>query len=134
MQKLMAGPIVVLALLAALASPASAQKPPKVEASVTFPEVNPCTGEPQMVTLSWVITVHKNQNNSVATFKTTVETTDGFSGRGTETEVFTGDKRINSLNIRTTNGDQVAMVKGQRRIDLATGEVTNNFRSYCVRG
>ncbi|RZV48771.1 MAG: hypothetical protein EX269_00315 [Acidimicrobiales bacterium] len=126
--------ITTLALIFALAAPAGAEKPPKVQASATFPDVNACTGEDELITLSWTITVHENRRNSVATFKTVVETTSGFYGTGTETQVITGEKQLNTFNIRITNGEQVATVKGHRRIDLAAGEiVTNNFRSTCVR-
>ena len=135
MRKIIAGLVVAFAMLVALAPPASAEKPPQIQASATVPDVNACTGENELITLNWTITVHENRRNTVLTFDTTVTTSLGFYGTGTETQVTTADKMLNTLNIRTTNGEQVVMVKGHRHIDLTTGEVvSNSFRTICIRG
>ena len=134
MQKFTVALFTTLAVLAALTVHAGAAPPEQIQASATFPDINPCTGESELITLNWTITLHQNRQNNVATFKTVVETSSGFYGTGTETQVRTGDKLLNTMNVRITNGDQVAMVKGHRMIDLTSGEVVMaNQRSRCIR-
>ena len=125
--------LAVFLLITALALPAAADAPTEVEADVTFPAVNACTGEIHIVTLSAHISIHQHNNNSVATIDTTTETSDGGHGFGTETEVVTKKSQINTLNIRVSNGDWIYVVKGHRTIDLAAGEVTfNSLRNSCI--
>ena len=135
MPRLIASLVATIAILVALSPQASATKPEQIQASATFSDVNACTGEDELITLNWTITVHENRRNTVLKFDTTVTTSLGFFGKGTETQVTTTDKMLNTLNIRTTNGKQVVMVKGHRNIDLSTGEVVSDtFRTRCVRG
>lgn len=128
--------VVVASLFVGLVvGPAWADRPAEVTAAVTFGDINPCTSDDHQVTLSWNIRVHHHANNEVATFKTTVTTSDGGFGRGVETQVVNGTTASNALNIRVSyaNG-QWFTVKGHRKVDLDTGEVTmNTFRARCGR-
>lgn len=127
---------VVVGLLSGLmALPAAAVQPVEFEAGVTFPDVNPCSGEPHDVTLSWDVALRDNNGATVLTFDTTVTTNDGWSGFGRETEVVNKNRQINSLSIRVGDGNgSFYMVKGQRRIDVSTGDVTvESLRVDCVR-
>ena len=118
-------------------APASAAVPEHVTNQVTFPGLNACTGEVELVTIHWDIWIHDDGNGArVLTIKSSVTTSTGWSGGGTETEVATGnDVLINNLSIKTSDGeDGLIMLRGHRKIDLTTGEVVvDDFRMSCRR-
>jgi hypothetical protein len=139
MMKRLIGSVVAVAalVLSVLAAPASAAVPEYVTNQVTHPGVNACTGEFELVTISWDIWIHDDGNGArVLTFKSSVTTSLGWTGGGTETQVATGnDVLINNLAIKTSDGeDGLMMVRAHRKIDLTTGEVVvQDFRMNCRR-
>ena len=128
--------LVVAMMAVTTALPALAVKPVAASAEVTFPDVNPCTGEEHLVTIAWDIAFRENRNSVILTFDTTITTSDGWSGTGRETQVLNDNHLINSLSIFVSDGDgSVYSVIGPRKIDPATGEVTlgGTPRIDCIR-
>ena len=137
MKRIIISAIVITGALAALVSPAEAAPPERISASATIADVDPCTGDPDDITLHFDVAIHDDgQGATVLTIKSRVETSRGWSGGGTETQLATPNHTaISNLAIRVTNsaGD-VAMIKGHRKIDLTTGDVlVDTHRLICVR-
>jgi hypothetical protein len=86
--RLVVGLLSVLAL--AFAVPAAADPPTPVEFVDVFPDVNPCTGDPMMVTIVTRGFEHSHGSRFVFHSKRTITTSDGFVGRGTESAVDNG--------------------------------------------
>lgn len=117
--------------------PADAAPPEAFDARITISDIDPCSGQPDVIEIHWTIRVHDDGNGAtVLTFKSTVTTATGWSGGGTETQVATaGDVLINAVNIRMTDADGgMYRVTGLRKIDLTTGEViVDSHRLICSR-
>lgn len=74
------GTLVAGAMLAVLiAAPAMADKPFTFSDSVTFPDVNPCTGLDDEITLDLVVSIHEHQNNFVVHVDRSGSTSSGFT-------------------------------------------------------
>ena len=88
MRFLVAGVLCLLALSAA--APAAADPPTSASFEETFPDVNPCTGDPMMVTIRIAIFEHSHGSRVVGRGERTITTDDGSVGRGTESFVDNG--------------------------------------------
>ena len=67
-----------LALTAFGAQSVSADNPVPIEDSFSFPDTNPCTNKPMVVTINVVVRVHEHRNNFVLNIKRSGTTDDGF--------------------------------------------------------
>lgn len=85
------GVLATLLMLSTVYIPqAGADQPVQFEFSLTFSDVNPCTGLDIDITLNLVIEEHMHQNNFVAKLRRTGSTSDGFiMQNGTESFVET---------------------------------------------
>ncbi len=63
----------------AITTTAGAEGPEVIEDSFTFVDVNPCTGHPHEITISFVARLHEHQNNFVATLSRSGSTSDGYT-------------------------------------------------------
>ena len=83
--------LALLSLVAlAFAAPAAADAPAEFPILDVFPDVNPCTGDPMTVTFVGTAYVHEHGSREVVHAERTITTSDGFSGRGTDTFVING--------------------------------------------
>ena len=106
MKRLIVGLLSVTAL--AFAGPAAADAPFTETWDDTFPDVNPCTGDPMMVTIAGTVRVHQHGTREVVHGQRTITTSDGFAGRGTESFVANG--RVE----RYSFSDMMANASGDR--------------------
>ena len=118
----------VVALLSvvalAFAAPAAADAPTEFPILDVFPDINPCTGNPMIVTFIGTVRVHEHGSRIVAHAHRTITTSDGFVGRGTDTFVDNGRVVAATLN------DMLANASGDRFrarfvfvLDVSTGTV-----------
>ena len=129
----------VVALLSvvalAVAAPAAAGAPTEFNFVDVFPDVNPCTGGPMMVTLAATGFVHEHGSREVAHGKRTITTSDGFAGRGTESFVLNGQVLKFTFNDMMTNaaGDRFK-AHGVVVVDLETDTAkVDRFALTCLR-
>jgi hypothetical protein len=96
---------VLLGLLAlvALAGPAAADRPTEFPILDVFPDTNPCTGTPMIVTFVGTVSVHEHGSRVVAIAHRTITTSDGFVGHGTDSFVDNGRVLRASLTDIMTN-------------------------------
>ena len=66
---------------------AVADQPVVIEDEFTFPDFDPCTGQPDLVTQSVVIKIHEHANTQILLFESTIETELGYQASGHETRV-----------------------------------------------
>ena len=88
---------IVVCMLAS-ATPALAVAPTDMPFFERFPATNPCTGLPEVVTVTGTAHVHANATTTVVTVDRAVTTTAGFSGHGTSTMVINSEVRKLSLH------------------------------------
>jgi hypothetical protein len=92
----------VLALLSvvalAFAAPAAADRPTEFPILDVFPDVNPCTGSPMIVTFVGTVSVHEHGSRVVAYAHRTITTSDGFAGHGTDNFVDNGQVIVSRLS------------------------------------
>lgn len=123
-------------LVTMLASPALADEPVSFDDSVTFTDINPCTGLEHEITRDFTVTLHEHQNNTVVQVESTVTTDDGFEGSGLETVALTKNFAAATFNFVVDNPDTGAKftVKGNFKFDLRTGEFrVDRFGFNCVK-
>lgn len=85
---------------------ASADPPEEWTDLSTFPAVNPCTGENQVITETATFREHPGHNNNFvlnATF--TIETSDGYSGKGVFNLVYNGHVDRGRWSNHVSNGE-----------------------------
>ena len=131
------GALVASAMLVVLmAAPALADEPVSFDDSVTFTDINPCTGLEHEITRDFTVTLHEHQNNTVIQVESTVTTDDGFEGTGRETVALTKNFGAATFNFVVDNPDTGAKftVKGNFKFDLRTGELrVDRFAFNCVK-
>jgi hypothetical protein len=81
----------------AFAAPAAADPPTASPFEFTFGDVNPCTGDAMTVTIFGTVFEHFHDSRTVVRLDRTITTSDGFVGRGTETQVFNGQVFVGDL-------------------------------------
>ena len=103
----------VVALLSVVAlvfaAPAAADPPDSFEFVEVFGDVNPCTGEAMTVTFVGTAYVHEHDSGTVVRAQRTITTSDGFAGRGTDSNVENGQVvlfRLNDIMTNATTGDR----------------------------
>ena len=79
MRRLLVAMVSAALFVTALAGPALANQPITFQDSVTFPDVNPCSGEDMEVTLNFDVSIHEHSNNFVVLVHTTGTTDSGFT-------------------------------------------------------
>ena len=114
---------------------AGADQPAQFEVSVTFPDVNPCTGSDIDITLNLVIKEHEHRNNFVATLQRTGSTSDGFVMQsGTESYVETPNGARGSFMDQWRGPDgQKFRVRGVFVFNDNQGDLkTDQFSLLCI--
>ena len=79
MRRLLVAMVSAALFVTALAAPALANKPITFQASDTFPDVNPCSGEEMQVTINFDVSIHEHSNNLVVLIHRTGTTDSGFT-------------------------------------------------------
>ena len=128
----------VLALLSvialAFAAPAAADRPTEFPILDVFPDVNPCTGNPMIVTFSGTGFVHEHGSRIVLRTQRTITTSDGFVGHGTDSFVDNGQVLAGRITDIMTNasGDRFR-ARGVFVLDLNTDAVrVDKFELTCL--
>lgn len=101
MKRLVIGLLSVVAL--AFAAPAAADPPVEEPIFDVFPDINPCSGEPMVVTFVGTALVHEHGERVVAVAHRTITTSDGFVGHGTDSFVENGQVLRATLTDIVTN-------------------------------
>jgi hypothetical protein len=116
---------VLLGLLAlAVAAPAAADRPTEFPILDVFPDVNPCTGNPMIVTFVGTVLVHEHGSREVAVAHRTITTSDGFVGHGTDSFVQNGQVlRARLTDIMTNASGDRFRAHFVFVLDLSTGTV-----------
>lgn len=127
--------VITALVMGVLALPAVAKKPIEFTDSASFPDVNACTGAEHVVNQDFVVRINENRGTTVAHVTSTINTSDGWFGRGVENNVTNANLFKASLNIRVSDGNgHFFTVKGQLRIDPSTGDVVSDtLRVECGR-
>ena len=132
MKRLVLGLLSVVAL--AFAVPAAADRPATFPILVSFPDVNPCTGQDITVTYTGTAFFHFHGDRTVARSERTITTSDGFTGHGTDSFVQNGQVFTTRHDDVLTNssGDRF-LVRGVLVIDLETDTVrVDRFAEICL--
>jgi hypothetical protein len=126
---------VLLGLLAlGLAAPAAANPPAEFPILDVFPDVNPCTNTPMIVTFTGTASVHEHGSRVVAIAHRTITTSDGFVGHGTDSFVENGHVLMSRITDVMTNasGDRFR-ARGVFVLDLQTDTVrVDRFSLTCL--
>ena len=127
-------PVLVALLALAFAAPAVADRPTEFPVLDVFPDVNPCTGAPMIVTISGTISIHSHGSRELGLTRRTITTSDGFVGRGVDSFVDNGQvfaARITDI-VRNGSGDMIR-ARGVFVLDLSTDTVrVDRFELACV--
>jgi hypothetical protein len=127
--------VALLSVLAlAFAAPAAADPPTGFTSVDVFPDVNPCTGNANIVTISSSGFIHEHGSREVLYGERTITTSDGFAGRGTDTFVLNGQILLFRLTDILTNasGDRIR-ARTVLVVDLSTDTVrVDSFELTCL--
>ena len=127
--------LVLLGLLAlGFATPAAADRPTEFPILDVFPDTNPCTNTPMIVTFVGTVSVHEHDSRVVAIAHRTITTSDGFVGHGTDTFVDNGQVLMARITDVMTNaaGDRFR-ARGVFVLDLSTDTVrVDRFSLTCL--
>lgn len=127
--------LVLLGLLAlGFAAPAAADRPTEFPILDVFPDTNPCTNTPMIVTFVGTVAVHEHDSRVVAIAHRTITTSDGFVGHGTDTFVDNGQVLMARITDVMTNasGDRFR-ARGVFVLDLSTDTVrVDRFSLTCL--
>lgn len=102
--------VLVPALLAlGLAAPAAADPPTAFTFSVTFDDLNPCTGLVHTVTIEATVSLHQHDGRIVGRGDRTITTSSGYVGHGSDAFVANGEVEMFRLADILTNdsGDRI---------------------------
>jgi hypothetical protein len=120
----------------ALAAPISADAPTAIPISVTFDDVDPCTGEIHTVSFDGVAYRHEHDGRVVAHSDLVITTTSGYVGHGVEEEIVNGQmfQIVARHMLVNPNGNRV-QARVLLQVDLTTGEVRRDYADLrCVTG
>lgn len=129
--------LVSLLAMSVFAGPALANQPTEFTVGFTlFDEPDPChPGETHDVTFTFHVQEMANHNTLVWVVDSEAESTAGYVGNGTETQVVNKKWLIDHFNWQIVNpetGDRFK-VHGQIKVDLATGDTVQDvFRMTCM--
>ena len=93
MKRLIKSVTVALVLVMLLAAPALANPPLTFTDSVTFVDVNPCTGLDHEITINFEVSIHEHRNNFVVRVGRSGSTDDGYTMIG-GTESFVANNGV----------------------------------------
>lgn len=97
---------VALAMLGFGANPVSAKGAEFIDlAPVTFPDIDPCTGDLVHVTLDSEVQIVETGNGSTVIFRSSTVSSDGATGRGIETRHFVGHRYDFNLRFMVSHPD-----------------------------
>ncbi len=107
-----------------LAAPAAADPPTRFSDSVTFVDLNPCTGEPHQVTMTVTGSEHLHDGRLVGHAKRTFTTDSGFVGHGSVSYVDNGQISKGTFTdiLTSPDGDRIR-AHGVLVIDPSTDTV-----------
>lgn len=127
--------LVLLGLLAlGFAAPAAADAPTEFPILDVFPDTNPCTNTPMIVTFVGTVSVHEHDSRVVAIAHRTITTSDGFVGHGTDSFVDNGQVVMARITDVMTNaaGDRFR-ARGVFVLDISTETVrVDRFELTCL--
>jgi hypothetical protein len=132
MKRLLIGLLTIVALVFAV--PAAADPPTAFTSVDVFPDVNPCTGNVNTVTIVETGFFHEHGSRVVAYAERTITTSDGFAGHGTDSFVDNGQVILFRQTDILTNasGDRVR-ARGVFVLDLSTDTVRiESFELSCL--
>jgi hypothetical protein len=118
----------------AFAAPAAADRPMQFPIFDVFPDVNPCTGEDMTVTFVGTAFVHEHGSRIVVYTRRTITTSDGFSGRGTDTFVDNGQVvMFRQTDVLANSSGDRFLAQGVFVLDLSTDTVrVEDFELTCL--
>jgi hypothetical protein len=117
-----------------LASPAAADPPTIDEFTITFPDVNPCTGETHTVTIELTFFQHDHGDRFNEHGVSSVTTSTGFEGGGTSTFVENDGAFVFRLvDVLSDDAGSRIMARSMFIADPVTGAVrVERFDLRCV--
>lgn len=118
-------PILLGFVALAFAAPAAADRPTPSGFLDVFDDVNPCTGQRMIVTLRGDGHVHEHGDRLVDHMHRTITTSDGFTGRGTDSFV------VNGKVLKFTFNDMMSNAAGDRF--RAHGVIVIDVKTDTVR-
>ncbi len=133
--KRLTGVLLVAVVLGAMAPPAAADAPTPMPFSESFVDADPCTEQLHTVAVDVVFWVHEHGDRVVARGDRNLQTSSGYSGRGTSSFVFNGQVEVFRLT------DILSREDGHRLratvvfvLDLTSDTVrVDRFELTCVR-
>ncbi len=126
--------LIAAALVVGAAVPATAAPPGDFRNVVTFPEVDPCTGEDDVVTIVFEGNDVTTRAGRVWTTSATITTELGYEGRGTSTDLVSPTRARESFNHVVRNAETGNAYKVQGRVleVFATDEFSLDIRLTCI--
>jgi hypothetical protein len=117
-----------------VAGPAAADSPTAFPFSVTFDDVNPCTGDFHTVTIAGTTFVHFHGDRIVAYSERTITTSDGFVGHGRDSGVENGQvSTFSFLDILANASGDRFRARGVFVFDVSTGTMrVERFELTCL--
>jgi hypothetical protein len=134
-KRLLTGCLLTASLLFGGVAPADAGPPVEEGPFVdVFDDVNPCTGRVHTVTIAATFSVHSHDGRTVATGKSTVSTSSGFSGKGSSSFVINGQvERGRFLDMLSNGAGDRIRARGVFVFDLSTETVrVDRFALTCL--
>ena len=126
-----------LALGLVTLAPTAASAAPPVEPDplvITDTGIDPCTGEPHDITVVVQEKLLINNRQFVSVDKSTVTTSDDYSGRGTLTfKVGNGMLRINGMSVLENDEGSKFSLQARVVVDLDTGVEVDDSTLRCIR-
>jgi hypothetical protein len=118
----------------AMAGPATADKPIHFSDSVSFQDVNPCTGDPMDITINADVSIHEHGNSFVVHVATSGIATGGFTMHGVEH--FVENKNVVTLGFKDVwNNGEGSKFEASGRFKInKDGSVVDEFSLRCVGG
>lgn len=126
--------LIAAVLVLGLAAPAAAAPPGDFLNVVTFPEVDPCTGEDDVVTIVFEGNDVTTRSGRVWTTSATISTALGYEGRGTSTDLVNPTRAKEQFNhvVRNAETGDAYTVRGSVLYVFATDEFSLDIRLTCI--
>ena len=134
MKRLLIAALLAASLVLSLAAPAAAKPAIEIADSVTFTDVDPCTGLSHEVMIAMTFFVHDHDGITVARGVRTLSTSAGYVGGGTSSYVLNGMVEMFRFNdlLADGSGDRIR-ASGVFVLDLSSGAVrVDAFALTCL--
>jgi hypothetical protein len=117
-----------------LAVPAAAAPPGDFRNVVTFPEIDPCTGEDDVVTIVFEGNDVTTRDGRVWTTSATITTALGYEARGTSTDLVNPTRAKEEFHhvVRNADTGNAHTVRGSVEYVFATDEFSLDIRPTCI--